>query len=73
MPNGDPRDIFFYPTLKLMIYSYILTQAKILDILIHCARNENMDFECEVIQQITHTTKTGFYMMWLSVLFELML
>ena len=24
MPNGDPRDRFFYPTLKLMIDSYIL-------------------------------------------------
>ena len=24
MPNGDPRDGFFYPTLTLMIDSYIL-------------------------------------------------
>ena len=24
MPNGDPRDGFFYPTLTLMIYSYNL-------------------------------------------------
>ena len=24
MPNGDPGDICFYPTLTLMIYSYIL-------------------------------------------------
>ena len=26
MPNGDPRDGFFYPTLTLNIDSYILTQ-----------------------------------------------
>ena len=25
MPNGDPRDGFFYPTLTLMIDSYNLT------------------------------------------------
>ena len=25
MPNGDPRDGFFYPTLTLMIDSYMLT------------------------------------------------
>ena len=24
MPNGDPRDGFFLPTLTLMIYSYII-------------------------------------------------
>ena len=24
MSNGDPRDGFFYPTLTLMIYSYIV-------------------------------------------------
>ena len=24
MPNGDPRDAFFYPTLTLMVESYIL-------------------------------------------------
>ena len=27
MPNGDPWDGFFYPTLTLMIDSYILTQS----------------------------------------------
>ena len=25
MPNGDPRDRFFYPTLTLMIDSYIIS------------------------------------------------
>ena len=24
MPNGDPRDGFFFPTLTLMIYSFII-------------------------------------------------
>ena len=24
MPNGDPRDWFFYPTLTLMVYSYYI-------------------------------------------------
>ena len=38
MPNGDPRDGFFYPTLTLMIDSYILSQGKISDILIRCAK-----------------------------------
>ena len=28
MPNGDPRDEFFYPTITLMIDSYILTLWK---------------------------------------------
>ena len=28
MPNGDPRDGFFYPTLTLMIDSYTLTTFK---------------------------------------------
>ena len=27
MPNGDPRDGFFYPTLKLMIDSYNVAYA----------------------------------------------
>ena len=27
MPNGDPRDRFFYPTLTLMIDSYNFTHA----------------------------------------------
>ena len=27
MPNGDPRDGFFYPTLTLMIDSYIMSLA----------------------------------------------
>ena len=26
MPNGDPRDRFFYPTLTLMMESYIMLQ-----------------------------------------------
>ena len=26
MPNGDPRDGFFYPTLTLMTYSYKLVK-----------------------------------------------
>ena len=29
MPNGDPRDGFFYPTLTLMIDSYIITDCRI--------------------------------------------
>ena len=28
MPNDDPRDGFFYPTLKLMIYYFILLKNK---------------------------------------------
>ena len=28
MPNGDPRDGFFYPTLKLMIDSYSLGKPR---------------------------------------------
>ena len=43
MPIGDPRDGFFYPTLILMNDSYILTQDKISDILIWCARKIIMD------------------------------
>ena len=27
MPNGDPQDGFFYPTLILMIDSYMLTSG----------------------------------------------
>ena len=30
MPNGDPRDGFFYPTLTLMIDSYILEHYGVL-------------------------------------------
>ena len=26
MPNGDPRDKFFYPTLTLIVDSYILLE-----------------------------------------------
>ena len=43
MPIGDPWDGFFYPTLILMSGSYILTQDKISDILIRCARKIIMD------------------------------
>ena len=28
MPNGDPRDGFFYPTLTLMMDSYILQKTQ---------------------------------------------
>ena len=29
MPNGDPQNIFFYPTLTLIIESYIATREKV--------------------------------------------
>ena len=38
MLNGDPRDGFFYPTLTLVIASYILSEGKISDIRIRCVR-----------------------------------
>ena len=30
MPNGDPRDGFFYPILTLVIDSYIMTRSSVL-------------------------------------------
>ena len=35
MPNGDPQDRFFYPTLTLMIDSYSLAERKLIFFLIH--------------------------------------
>ena len=36
MPNSDPRDVVFYPTLTLMIYSYILSHPFAHDGLLLC-------------------------------------
>ena len=44
MPNGDPRDRFFFPTLTLMEDSYTLTWEKTTDISIRCARNNCRPF-----------------------------
>ena len=38
MPKGNPLDRFFFPTLTLMIDSYVLTPDKKPDILIRCVR-----------------------------------
>ena len=45
MPIHDTRDIFFYPTLTLMIdiYKELLSEAKTSDILIRYARKRICD------------------------------
>ena len=45
MPNGDPRGQFFYPALTLIMDSCILSQGKISDILIRCARYHALSSE----------------------------
>ena len=58
MPNGDPRDIFFYSTITLMIDSYILPVMPsclllFLDIA-YIANNMDPDQTALIVCNVTH-------------------
>ena len=44
MPNSDPQDRFFYPTLTLMIDSYILSY-NVSHCLITCLKKKNREID----------------------------
>ena len=52
MPNGDPRDGFFYPNLTLMIDSYIMRASKALLELGRYTGSARLSLDCSPMQYV---------------------